>query len=165
MWRVWPQAGCAPDKPCAMPCCPPPASSDSFSQSGWGVTGVGKAEWVASPPSAHGLMERLIARCRKKPVAALLDEAHTLDLDVGELLLNAGQDVRPKAPFLLVLAGTPGLLAHLGKMSASFRDRLGKRPAGYRSLERRRRQGSAGRAARRAWHKHRRRCTRFGVRT
>ena len=91
----------------------------------WGVTGVGKAEWVASPPSAHGLMERLIARCREKPVAALLDEAHTLDLDVGELLLNASQDVRPKAPFLLVLAGTPGLLAHLGKMSASFWDRLG----------------------------------------
>ena len=91
----------------------------------WGVTGVGKAEWEASSPAAHELVDRLIARCRKRPVAALVDEAHTLDLEVGQLLLNASQDIRPKAPFLLVLAGTPGLLAHLGKMNASFWDRLG----------------------------------------
>ena len=91
----------------------------------WGITGMGKAEWEASSPATHDFVERLIARCRKKPVAALVDEAHTLDLYVGQLLLNASQDVRPKAPFLLVLAGTPGLLAHLGKMNASFSDRLG----------------------------------------
>ena len=91
----------------------------------WGVTGVGKAEWVASPPSAQALVERLIARCRRKPAAVLLDEAHTLDVEVGQVLLNASQDVRAAAPFLLVLAGTPGLLAHLGKMNASFWDRLG----------------------------------------
>ena len=91
----------------------------------WGVTGVGKAEWVASPPSAQALVERLIARCRRKPTAVLLDEAHTLDVEVGQVLLNASQDVRAAAPFLLVLAGTPGLLAHLGKMNASFWDRLG----------------------------------------
>ena len=91
----------------------------------WGVTGVGKAEWRASSPAAHELVDRLIARCRKRPVAALVDEAHTLDLEVGQLLLNASQDIRPKAPFLLALAGTPSLLAHLGKMNASFWDRLG----------------------------------------
>ena len=72
------------------------------------------------------LAERLIARCRGKPVAVLLDEAHTLDLEVGRILLNVSQDVRRAAPFLLVLAGTPGLLAHLGRMNASFRDRLGR---------------------------------------
>ena len=90
----------------------------------WGIAGVGKAEWVASPPSAQGLVERLISRCRKNPVAALLDEAHTLDVEVGQVLLNTSQDVRASAPFLLVLAGTPELLAHLGGMNASFRDRL-----------------------------------------
>ena len=91
----------------------------------WGIGGVGKAEWEASSPSMYNVVDRLIARCRKKPVAALVDEAHTLDLDVGELLLNASQDVRAQAPFLLVMAGTPGLLAHLGRMNASFWDRLG----------------------------------------
>ena len=91
----------------------------------WGVTGVGKAEWETSAPAMHELAERLIARCRKRAVAVLVDEAHTLDMEAGQLLLNASQDVRPKAPFLLVLAGTPGLLTHLGKMNASFWDRLG----------------------------------------
>ena len=92
----------------------------------WGIAGgVGKAERAAASPSAQALVERLIARCRRKPVAVLLDEAHTLDLETGRLLLNASQDVRAAAPFLLVMAGTPGLLAHLGKMNASFRDRLG----------------------------------------
>ena len=91
----------------------------------WGITGMGKAEWETSSPSARSLADRLIARCRKKPIAALVDEAHTLDLGVGQVLLNASQQVRPKAPFLLVMAGTPGLLTHLGKMNASFWDRLG----------------------------------------
>ena len=91
----------------------------------WDSAGVGKAEWEALSPSLHDVVDRLIARCRKKPVAALVDEAHTLDLDIGQLLLNASQEVRAKAPFLLVMAGTPGLLAHLGKTNASFWDRLG----------------------------------------
>ena len=55
----------------------------------------------------------------------LLDEAHTLDLDVGSALFNASQRVRAEAPFLLVLAGTPGLPAHLNAMGVSFWDRLG----------------------------------------
>ena len=91
----------------------------------WGVAGLGKAEWEASAPATHEFADRLSARCRKRPVAALVDEAHTLNLDVGHFLLNASQDVRAEAPFLLVLAGTPGLLAHLRKMNASFWDRLG----------------------------------------
>ncbi len=91
----------------------------------WGVTGSGKVEREASSVSAHGFADRLTARCRRKPVAVLLDEAHTLDPGVGQLLLNASQDVRARAPFLLVLAGTPGLPAHLGRMNASFWDRLG----------------------------------------
>ena len=91
----------------------------------WGVAGLGKAEWAASAPSAQTLVKQLTTRCRKKAVAVLVDEAHTLDCDVGRLLLNASQDVGARAPFLLVLAGTPGLPAHLGTMKASFWDRLG----------------------------------------
>ena len=56
----------------------------------------------------------------------LLDEAHTLALDVGATLLNASQQVRADAPFLLVLAGTPGLPDHLSAMDASFWSRLGE---------------------------------------
>ncbi len=89
-----------------------------------GVAALASAEWAAIG-TPQSLARRLIARCRRHPLAVLLDEAHTLDLDVGQLLLNASQQVRAKAPFLLVLAGTPGLLAHLGKMNASFWDRLG----------------------------------------
>ena len=90
-----------------------------------GVAGVGQAEWAAPDASAQELVERLIARCRKKPVVVLVDEAHTLTRDVGQLLLNLSQDVRANAPFLLVLAGTPGLPAHLATMNASFWSRLG----------------------------------------
>ena len=89
-----------------------------------GVAAVGSVEWA--PPSAgvRNLREELTARCRRKPLAVLLDEAHTLDLEVGRTLLNASQQVRVRAPFLLVLAGTPGLPAHLGAMDVSFWSRL-----------------------------------------
>ena len=88
------------------------------------ITALGSAEWTATA-TPRNLARRLIARCRRRPLAVLLDEAHTLDLDVGQALLNASQRVRTEAPFLLALAGTPGLLTHLGKMNASFWDRLG----------------------------------------
>ena len=89
-----------------------------------GVAAVGSVEWAPSSGGMRNLQVELIARCRKKPVAALLDEAHTLDLEVGRTLLNASQQVRDEAPFLLVLAGTPGLAAHLGAMNATFWSRL-----------------------------------------
>ena len=91
-----------------------------------GVTGVGQAEWAAPDPSAQDLTERVTARCRRRPVVVVVDEAHTLARDVGRLLLNVSQEVRANAPFLLVLAGTPGLPAHLGTMNASFWSRLGE---------------------------------------
>ena len=92
----------------------------------WGVAGIGTAEWSTAAPSAQPLTARLIARCRKRALAVLLDEAHTLEPRVGQLLLNASQQVRADAPFLLVLAGTPGLPAHLGEMNATFWNRLGQ---------------------------------------
>ena len=89
-----------------------------------GVAAVGSVEWAPSSGAVRNLREKLTARCRKKPFAVLLDEAHTLDPGVGRVLLNASQQVRANAPFLLVLAGTPGLAAHLGAMSVSFWSRL-----------------------------------------
>ena len=74
----------------------------------------------------------LAARCYDKPLVVTLDEAHTLDLDVGWRLLNLSQQLRSAegAPFLLVLAGTPNLRAHLGKMKATFWDRAEVVPMG-----------------------------------
>ena len=69
------------------------------------------------------LTRRLISRCRRRPRIVLLDEAHNLDLAVGRTLLNVSQQVRAKAPFLLILAGTPNLVDRLGLMGASFWDR------------------------------------------
>ena len=91
-----------------------------------GVAAVGSVEWAAPSGGMRNLRAELTVRCRRKPLAVLLDEAHTLDLEVGRTLLNASQQVRADAPFLLVLAGTPGLAAHLGAMNASFWSRLGE---------------------------------------
>ncbi len=91
-----------------------------------GVTAVGSVEWAPPSGGVRNLREELTARCRRKPLTVLLDEAHTLDLEVGRTLLNASQQVRARAPFLLVLAGTPGLPAHLATMNVSFWSRLGK---------------------------------------
>ena len=66
----------------------------------------------------------------------LVDEAHTLDAAVGRTLLNASQSVRDEAPFLLVLAGTPGLPAHLDTMNAAFWERLGSGELGIGLLSR-----------------------------
>ena len=62
----------------------------------------------------------LAVRANRKPLAILLDEAHTLEPEIGRALLNAAQMVGRKAPFLLVLAGTPDLSSHLGTLGASF---------------------------------------------
>ena len=68
----------------------------------------------------------LAARASKRALVLLLDEAHTLDPVVGQELLNAAQAVGRTAPFLLVLAGTPNLRAHLGTIGASFWNRSRK---------------------------------------
>ncbi len=90
-----------------------------------GVAAVGSVERAPPSGAMRNLRTELIARCRKKPLAVLLDEAHTADVEVGRILLNTSQQVRDEAPFLLVMAGTPGLPAHLGAMDASFWSRLG----------------------------------------
>ena len=81
-----------------------------------------KVELAPSQTRKEIFMDRLAARCRRKPRVVLVDEAHTLNREVGQYLLNLSQYVR-QAPFLLVLAGTPGLPAKLRAMDASFWDR------------------------------------------
>ena len=76
--------------------------------------------WRPGRENAPPLDEILAARARKTAFALLLDEAHTLDPEVGRLLLNASQAVGRELPFLLVLAGTPNLETHLNRMGASF---------------------------------------------
>ena len=66
-------------------------------------------------------------RCKEKPLILIIDEAHTLDPEVGYALLNASQMVSAEGyPFLLVLAGTPNLRATLAKANASFWERSGR---------------------------------------
>ena len=104
----------------------PPAGMAKLLPRKLGFTAVGSVEWAAPSRVTGTLAARMTARCRKRPLTVLLDEAHTLDVEVGRILLNASQKVRDKAPFLLVLAGTPGLPAQLRAMNASFWNRLGK---------------------------------------
>ena len=77
----------------------------------------------APAPRVRSVLE---VRSAKRPLVLLLDEAHTLDPRVGKELLNAAQSVGRTLPFLLVLAGTPNLRAHLGTMGASFWNRSRK---------------------------------------
>lgn len=84
--------------------------------------GVGRVGWELGD-SPGTLAELLTLRCRQRPLVVLLDEAHTLEPVVGQALLNASQSVAALAPFLLVLAGTPGLAPQLNAMSATFWDR------------------------------------------
>ena len=85
-------------------------------------TGIGRGGWELGD-NLGTLAELLTLRCRQRPLVVLLDEAHTLDPVVGQALLNASQSASAQAPFLLVLAGTPGLEPQLNAMSATFWDR------------------------------------------
>ena len=66
------------------------------------------------------LTKLIVERARDKPYVLLVDEAHTLDLEVGRSLLNAAQRAESRAPFLLVLAGTPDVESVLNAMKATF---------------------------------------------
>ena len=83
-------------------------------------TGMTWRPGSARPPSVEAV---LATRARRKPLLLLLDEAHTLDPELGGELLDASQQVARRLPFLLVLAGTPNLPSNLARMSASFWNR------------------------------------------
>ena len=81
--------------------------------------GLGRLGWeLGDRPGS--LTALLTARCKRRPLVLLLDEAHTLEEGVGRALLNAGQSASAESPLLMALAGTPGLHTHLNTLSATF---------------------------------------------
>ena len=84
--------------------------------------GLEGAGWRLHGRSAS-LTRLLTSRCKRRPLALLLDEAQNLDEVLGRALLNTSQSVRARAPFLLVLAGTPNLEGRFNEMGATFWDR------------------------------------------
>ena len=80
---------------------------------------------VESNQTGNPPIEQMLAtRCAARPLALLVDEAHLLSAEMGRVLLNAAQSIRRMgAPFLLVLAGTPGIRAALQTMQATFWER------------------------------------------
>ncbi len=88
------------------------------------------AETEKHKPTAN-LMNLLRAKCQKNPLILIVDEAHTITPEAGQLMLNISQDLRSEGnPFLLVLAGTPNLESALRKANASFWDRSAIFPLG-----------------------------------
>ena len=77
------------------------------------------AETLPQPVAQRSLRQLewrglLTDACKGQPTIMLVDEAHTLDLEVARALLNTAQFTRRNdAPFALVLAGTPQLKPHL----------------------------------------------------
>ena len=117
------QAESGPGRTWTTCCCRCPSSTGSCPGNSASPASA-KPSGLRQLPTYQDLTARLSARCRRRPSVLLVDEAHTLDRDVGQLLLNVSQEVRANAPLLLVLAGTPGLPAHLSTMNASFWSRL-----------------------------------------
>ena len=78
---------------------------------------------VAPRPRWAALEESLVERCRRSPFVLLLDEAHVVDGTEEGLyreFLNTAQEVASRAPFLLVLAGTPDLPDTIGSLKSTF---------------------------------------------
>ena len=94
------------------------------------IVKVGGKHSVVKSSQAGPLVSFLIELANKKPLVLLVDEAHTMPAKWGRELLSVSQSVRKKAPFLLVLAGTPGLRDCLRHMKATFWIRSKKIPMG-----------------------------------
>ena len=113
---------------------PPPTFRDLLPKNLSLSFGLGKLGWELGG-RFDSLTQLLAARCQARPLVLLLDEAHTLEKPIGQPLLNVSQLVGRQAPFLLVLAGTPGLWAHLNTFDASFWDRCESIGVGRLSAE------------------------------
>ncbi|WP_424947456.1 AAA family ATPase [Candidatus Spongiihabitans sp.] len=85
--------------------------------------GGNKIVWNSKAPDDDDLVSALIEECKERPVVLLMDEAHTMEPAFCQALLNISQQARQNAPFLLVLAGTPGLRHFLSTVNASFIER------------------------------------------
>ena len=81
------------------------------------------ATWKAKDLFKQTFQKTLIDQCKKQPLILLMDEAHKMDADLCNNLLNLHQIISPESPFMLVLAGTPGLQNFLSKVGATFVER------------------------------------------
>ncbi|WP_424947431.1 AAA family ATPase [Candidatus Spongiihabitans sp.] len=88
--------------------------------------GALSATWESKGAANQVLENTLVNECKKSPLIFLMDEAHTMDAGLCNGLLNLSQEIRREAPFLLVLAGTPGLRHFLSTVNASFIERSNK---------------------------------------
>ena len=84
------------------------------------------ATWKAKDLFKQTFQNTLIDQCKKQPLILLMDEAHKMDADLCNNLLNLHQIISPEAPFMLVLAGTPGLRHFLSGVNATFVERSRK---------------------------------------
>ncbi|MGI9322955.1 MAG: AAA family ATPase [Pseudomonadales bacterium] len=90
------------------------------------------AKWTSPATKKQGdFTTHLIEACKQEPRVLLLDEAHTLKPELCKKLLNMSQVAARKAPFLLILAGTPGLEPFLRTVSATFVERAKKVGVGF----------------------------------
>ena len=81
------------------------------------------ATWKAKDLFKQTFQKTLIEQCKKQPLILLMDEAHKMDTDLCNNLLNLHQIISPESPFMLVLAGTPGLRHFLSGVNATFVER------------------------------------------
>jgi len=92
---------------------------------GWGKTTGREYTALQGAPSVREWEVEWERQCREAPLLLIVDEAHTLDLDVAYALLNAVQSIQKRgAPLGLLLAGTPDLPHHLQGAKSTFWDRL-----------------------------------------
>lgn len=84
-----------------------------------------KAGIAESSTSTYSFFGVLRDMAHSKPAVVLVDEAHMLSPESGRELLNAAQRcVSDGLQLLLVLAGTPHIQWAIGRMDASFWERL-----------------------------------------
>ena len=88
-----------------------------------GLIGSIEAEFGIVPNQARLAGSRLADCCREKPVAILVDEAHTMEWSDAQRLLGVLQKASREAPLLSVFAGTPHLSAVFKAANASFEER------------------------------------------
>ena len=92
---------------------------------GWGKTVERERSISQGAPSTREWEVEWERQCRESPLLLMVDEAHTLDLEVAYALLNAVQSIQKRgAPLGLLLAGTPDLPHHLQGARSTFWDRL-----------------------------------------
>ena len=77
-------------------------------------------------PITKNFSKSLIKKNKNRPLLLLIDEAHQMDQNLCYQLLNVHQIISKEMPFMLVLAGTPGLNNFLSKVGATFVERSRK---------------------------------------